>query len=96
MALSSVKAAHRRIAQRSLLRNKDLDFLILTGCSCLITLLHHPTVNHLQGSNGSSNTRSAAPTANHNSGSSTSSNSLGNYNAVTPKRQNFSIEEEEA
>ncbi len=55
-------------------------------------------MNHLQGHNaGSSSNAKPASTANHNSNSSrTSPNSLGNYSAVAPKRQNFTIEDEEA
>ena len=98
MVLSSAKSFSRKNVQRVLLRNKDLDFLILTGCSCLITLLHHPMMNHLQGHNsaGSSNAQPAS-TASHNSSSSrTSPNSFGNYSAIAPKRQSFTIEDEEA
>lgn len=36
-----------RQAQRRLL-SKELDLLLLTGCSCLLTLLHHPISEALQ------------------------------------------------
>lgn len=36
-----------RKAQRQLL-SKELDLLLLTGCSCLLTLLHHPIGEAIQ------------------------------------------------
>ena len=36
-----------RKAQRRLL-SKELDLLLLTGCSCLLTLLHHPIGEAIQ------------------------------------------------
>lgn len=36
-----------RKAQRRLL-SKELDLLLLTGCSCLLTLLHHPISQAIQ------------------------------------------------
>ncbi|NJN29973.1 MAG: hypothetical protein HC824_05640 [Synechococcales cyanobacterium RM1_1_8] len=96
MALPSARFVPHRlnsgnVAPRSLLRNKDLDFLILTGCSCLITLLHHPTINHLQTASGSA---ASSPASSQSSAPRTSQTSLGNYSAVPPKRQSFTIEEE--
>lgn len=92
-----------KLSPSSLVRSKDLDFLILAGCSCLITLLHHPMVNHLQGGNGSA----SAPGSTGSSGSTptttapspgqpSSQSSLGYYNPAAPRRQSFTIEEEEA
>ncbi|XHX78229.1 MAG: hypothetical protein RBJ76_28010 [Stenomitos frigidus ULC029] len=36
-----------RTAPRRLL-SKELDLLLLTGCSCLLTLLHHPISQAIQ------------------------------------------------
>ncbi|PSB25760.1 hypothetical protein [Stenomitos frigidus] len=36
-----------RKTQRRLL-SKELDLLLLTGCSCLLTLLHHPISEAIQ------------------------------------------------
>lgn len=71
------------------LRTQDLDFLILAGCSCLLTLLYHPAIEQIQGGSkvASSSTSNSAPT---------SVASHGVYNAVEPKRQSFRIEEDEA
>lgn len=105
MALSSAPSDSRPAIRPSLLRSKDLDFLILAGCSCLITLLHHPMVNHLQTGNstsGNNTVRGPAPVTSPSSTSSASPGSsptpqvsLGYYNAVNPKRQTFSIEDDE-
>jgi hypothetical protein len=95
MVLSSSQSRLSKTSQRSLLRSRDLDFWILTGCSCLITLLHHPLVNHLQGGPGTSNANRPSSTAGQSSPTSTSAHSLSNYSAIAPKRQSFTIEDEE-
>jgi hypothetical protein len=41
------KSLPARKTQRRLL-NKELDLLLLTGCSCLLTLLHHPISEAIQ------------------------------------------------
>ncbi len=73
------------------LRTKDLDFLILAGCSCLLTFLYHPALDQIQG-NAKGSTK---PTSSTTSSTPKPTNSLGAYSAVEPKRQSFRIEEEE-
>jgi hypothetical protein len=72
------------------LRTKDLDFLILAGCSCLLTLLYHPAIEQIQGSVKADKKPATSSTA------PTSVASRAVYNAVNPKRQSFRIEEDEA
>ena len=74
------------------LRTKDLDFLILAGCSCLLTFLYHPALDQIQGSAKTSQKPASSTT----SSTPTPSSGMGVYSAVEPKRQNFRIEEEEA
>lgn len=78
------------------LRSKDLDFLLLTGCSCLIALLHHPVAGHL--SARSVTHRVASEPVSSPSSSpvqSSQSGSLGQYAALPSQRQRFSIREDD-
>jgi hypothetical protein len=75
------------------LRSKDLDFLLLTSCSCLLALLHHPVAGQLT-------TRSVSEAApqpiSSPSPTRSQSVSLGQYSALPSQRQRFTIRDEES
>ncbi len=41
-------ASSNRPAARRQLAGRDVDLLVLAGCSCLMTLLHHPVAEALR------------------------------------------------
>jgi hypothetical protein len=75
------------------LRSKDLDFLLLTGCSCLLALLHHPVAGQL-----TARTISAPPSEplSRPLPTQSQSSSVGQYSALPSQRQRFNIREEES
>ncbi len=74
------------------LRTKDFDFLLLTGCSCLLTLLYHPVLDQLQGQSVSPQHKNNTSTR---SAPSHTPNPSGLYSALEAKRPQFKIEEDE-
>jgi len=84
--------AHHR-QQRSKIRRKptgkELDLLVLAGCSCLMTLLHHPVSDALKAHTSTSNVASV-PTRSH------STKLLTSFSlALPPERERPEIQEEE-
>lgn len=73
------------------LRSKELDLLLLAGCSCLFTLLYHPVAEALQ-SSSTNQSQSAATTQ-------VGQTSVNHSNTVAPalpsRREGIQEEEEE-
>lgn len=77
-------SAIQRQAQTSKLRkptHKELDLLVLAGCSCLLTMLHHPVAEALQ-SHAIKGTGAAIATQTGR----TSTNSMNAFHLVLPSR----------
>jgi hypothetical protein len=72
------------------LKGRELDFLLLAGCSCILTLLHHPLAEAL---NSVSPTGSQGAIATESSKSLQQTGSL--YLTLPPKREDLKEEEQE-
>lgn len=60
---SRISAASSRLGRRAWkLRGRELDLLLLAGCSCLITTLSHPVAEALQAQAGHHATQRAVAT----------------------------------
>ncbi len=70
--------------------SKELDLLLLAGCSCLMTVLYHPVASALQTPNGMNGVSAAITTTTH-----TSSNPMNAFHLVPLPKQD-EIQEEEA
>ncbi|MDX2243386.1 MAG: hypothetical protein NW224_22120 [Leptolyngbyaceae cyanobacterium bins.302] len=69
--------------------SKELDLLLLAGCSCLLTMLYHPVANALQShSSQSSGSAIAAQT------STATPNSVNAFHLIVPARDEMQDEEE--
>jgi hypothetical protein len=75
------------------LRSKDLDFLLLTGCSCLLALLHHPVAGQLTARAISD---PASEPLSRSIPSQSQSASVGQYSALPSQRQRFNIRDDES
>ncbi|MBD2021013.1 hypothetical protein H6F43_12570 [Leptolyngbya sp. FACHB-36] len=72
--------------------SKELDLLLLAGCSCLLTLLHHPIADGLQSSTSVSRTTPIAAQV-----SRTSSGPIGSLHlTLPPEREKIRDDEEDA
>jgi hypothetical protein len=71
---------------------KELDLLLLAGCSCLLTVLYHPVSEALQISHSVNSSQPAAITQIN----TTSSNQSGPiHTTLPPKRENIKREEDD-
>jgi hypothetical protein len=70
--------------------SKELDLLLLAGCSCLMTVLYHPVANALQ-TPGSLNGATAALTTT----AQTPSNSVNAFHIIPLPKQDEIQEDEE-
>jgi hypothetical protein len=71
---------------------KELDLLILAGCSCLMTLLYHPVADALQST--SSNASPTSISVNTSSQAHTM-NAMGHLQVAKPSDHEGIVEEEE-
>jgi hypothetical protein len=72
------------------LKGRELDFLLLAGCSCILTLLHHPLAEAL---NSVSPAGSQGAIATESSKSLQQTGSI--YLTLPPKREDLKEEEQE-
>lgn len=70
--------------------SKELDLLLLAGCSCLMTVLYHPVASALQTPNSMNGVSTAITTT-----AQTSSNPMNAFHLVPLPKQD-EIQEEEA
>lgn len=70
--------------------SKELDLLLLAGCSCLMTVLYHPVASALQAPNSMNGVSTAITTT-----AQTSSNPMNAFHLVPLPKQD-EIQEEEA
>jgi len=80
---------HQRKATVRKPSSKELDLLLLAGCSCLLTLLYHPVANALQAhSSQNASSAIAAPT------STAAPTSVNAFHLIVPARDEVKEEEE--
>lgn len=46
--VSAIQPSHKHPSKTRKPTSKELDLLLLAGCSCLLTVLYHPVANALQ------------------------------------------------
>lgn len=79
-------------SSRPKIAGKDLDLLLLAGCSCLLTLLYHPVADAIQAQTASRQTQpnmSAQPNAQN-------LQSAQFHLTKPPEREELSVEDENA
>jgi hypothetical protein len=87
-----VSAIHPTYRPSSKLRkptSKELDLLLLAGCSCLLTVLYHPVAHALQSHGAQSSSSAIAQTS-----TTSTSNSTNAFHLVVPSRDEVTEEEE--
>jgi hypothetical protein len=81
---------------RQLLRTKDIDLLLLAGCSCLLTLLHHPVLEQLSPAGQANGSSGQDKSVAARSGSTSSTPRLSAFPGVMPsERTRFRLEDDE-
>ena len=88
-AIQPVRGHQAKVRKPS---GKELDLLLLAGCSCLLTLLHHPVAEALQSHHLGNATSSVIATRT----SQTTSNPMNAFHLTLLSSQDERIEEEEA
>lgn len=71
---------------------KQLDMLVLAGCSCLLTLLYHPVANALQSSSAQAASQSGVEVATH---INATTNWAGAVHVTLPPKEETVVDEED-
>ncbi len=91
--VSAIKSSSSRKGRLQKPTSKDLDLLLLAGCSCLMTILYHPVAEALQTSSTSSADSAIATQAQPSKAASTTMNA---FHLTLPTSRDQIEEEEEA
>lgn len=86
--VSAIPPFHPRSSKLRQPTSKELDLLLLAGCSCLLTLLYHPVAHALQ-SHGAAGTATIATQT-----STASPNAVNAFHLIVPSRDEVKEEED--
>lgn len=87
--VSAIQPAHRPSPKVRKPTSKELDLLLLAGCSCLLTVLYHPVAHALQSHTAQNSSTAIAQTS-----TASTTNSTNAFHLVVPSRDEVTEEEE--
>lgn len=87
--VSAIRPAHRPSSKLHKPTSKELDLLLLAGCSCLLTVLYHPVAHALQSHAAQNSSTAISQTSTASTTSSTNA-----FHLVVPSRDEVTEEED--